>query len=179
MRWSFSVAMLAIFCTWQSVGAQTPMTSSGGMGSTSPLGTLGSSGTAASSIPSGSLEIDPGGLSPIANSGCGSQSGTTPMIGTSTFDGGGMTSASGCTSSSASAASSSAPISMANSSSLIGGAIPLGSTETDTTGLSPTIPLATQTATLTSGGITISRTGSTMMVAGAGSGASSSSASSQ
>src|SRR5947208_11244996 len=91
--------------------AQTSM-STPAMGATSPLGTLGSSGSSGTGIPLGATEIDPGGVSSTATVNCNASgygsglsgmnasgttganaSGTTGMtIGaTSTFDGGGLT----------------------------------------------------------------------------------------
>src|SRR5437763_6460744 len=119
-------------------------TTTSGLGATSPLGMLGSSGATGSGtgIPLGATEIDPGGLSPVSSS-C--NSGMTSMSGTSSiFDGGGSnstgsaSSTSSCTSSNnVTSAGTASPLSMPGTSSgltLNGRTIPLGATEIGSAG---------------------------------------------
>lgn len=151
MRTGLVIVALAMLGSC-AVQAQTSISPSA-MGATSPLGVLGTSGTTVSGIPLGSTEIDPGGLSPAPTPSCGasgstgSQSSgtnnTTSMTAAgTTFDGGGLDMSSGCTSSSAGATGSSTP-GASSSGSVIGSSIPLGATETGSTGVSPlvTVPL--------------------------------------
>jgi hypothetical protein len=152
--------------------AQTSM-STPAMGATSPLGTLGPSGSSATGIPLGATEIDPGGVSPTVIVNCNSglsgmnASGTGMTVGaTSTFDGGGLTAVPSTTSTSSCAPSqtlslggTASPLSnpgRSSSSMLNGGIIPLGATEMDSGGVSPiiTVPVPSG-ATPCTGSITM------------------------
>ena len=153
------------------------------IGPTSPLGTLGSSTATASNgtgIPLGATEIDPGGLSPAVSPNCSMSGSGASMSGTkSTFDGGGTTTAGSeaCSTSqdppaSGIASSLSAPGRTAGSSSAMGGAIPLDSTEIDSGGVSPmiTVPLPGATASTsacTGGAPPTGSTGAAMAPSGA------------
>ena len=184
------IAVFVTLCSFGTAGAQTAL--SPAMGATSPLGTLSSNGTSGASIstiPLGSTELSPGGLSPALGSNCtvnvqpfvsSSTSSTTTT--SSTFDGGGMLEngsadpTAGCTSSSTNATSSQPFTSGLNSTfALDGGRIPLGSTETNGGGLSPTTMVPGPTITpLTSGNTASPCTGSSMNASSfAGSGSSS------
>jgi hypothetical protein len=83
MQRQLSMAALALLCGCVAASAQTSTTPSA-MGTTSPLGTLDTSGTSGTGLPLGATEIDPGGLGTLANSTCNA-SGSTGSI----FDGGG------------------------------------------------------------------------------------------
>lgn len=154
--------------------AQTSM-STPAMGATSPLGTLGPSGSSGTGIPLGATEIDPGGVSPTVTVNCNASgsglsgtnaSGMTGMtIGaTSTFDGGGLTavpstnSTSSCTSSQTlSPGGTASPLSNSggsSSSTLNGGTIPLGAIEMDSGGVSPIITVPAPTSATPCAGFT-------------------------
>jgi len=143
-------AVLAAFLFMYGAAAAQSPPSTSGMGTTSPLGVPGTSGASGTGIPLGATEIDPGGLSPMPGSNC------SPAAGSSgTFDGGGLTTGSGtgCApgSSQASSAGAASPQSGNTSPTLIGGGIPLGATETGTSGLSPLI--ATPAPTVSTPGV--------------------------
>jgi hypothetical protein len=154
-----TAAILTVAMSCGSSHAQSSMSPSA-MGATSPLGMLGSGGSSGTGIPFGATEINPGGLSPAPNPNCGirasssggyamSASGTTGTItgAASIFDGGGIA-ANGSAMSVAGCASLQPPSSNGTASPLTtavtgsqfrldGGAIPLGSTELDSGGVSP------------------------------------------
>lgn len=142
------IAVILLSC-----GASHAQTTSA-IGTTSPLGIPGSSGSIGSiptGIPLGATEIDPGGLSPAVSSNCNtSGSSSSALPGTSsTFDGGGSTAAgptSACTSGSISLSTSgtASPLSTPGTSAgftLNGGTISLGATEIDNGGISPIITI--------------------------------------
>jgi len=174
----FLMAALTLLFACAASDAQTTIAPSG-MGATSPLGTMGSSGASgftAAGVSLGATEINPGGLGPTVGSSCNA-SGSTGGSGTtssapSTFDGGGMTSSNNCATTSSGGSTSSQP--STSSSSVVGRSIPLGATETGIAGLSPllvvpvpntstyggstpvTTPCATGSASSTTGGTSTS-----------------------
>lgn len=184
----FPLVVATILLGCGAADAQSPMTS-GGIGATSPLGVPGSSASSGSNsptgIPLGATEIDPGGLSPAPLSNC-STSGFTAnsgmssgMIGSSasgmgsTFDGGGFgsTTTSVCASPGASvntatSTGTASPLSTMGTNSnftLNGGAIPLGSTEIDSAGVSPLITVPMTNSLMPScAGATTSSSGAVM-----------------
>jgi len=145
------VVTTAILITCGSGHAQTSM-STPAIGTTSPLGVPGSSGSAGSAgIGLGATEIDSGGLSPLPGANCGasaSYSGSgmsgSASTGSSTYDGGGLalgssaTGSTGCTTTSSGMAATGSASTMAPAgTSLSGSGIGLGATELDSAGVSP------------------------------------------
>jgi hypothetical protein len=171
MQRQLSMAALALLCGCVAASAQTSTTPSA-MGTTSPLGTLDTSGTSGTGLPLGATEIDPGGLGTLANSTCNA-SGSTGSI----FDGGGWVRLDQQAQAPAarprnpsSTTGTASPVSSPGASSTLtlnGGNIPLGATETNTTGASPLIAIPTPSISSMTSGTTTTPCASSMTTSSA------------